>query len=121
MGELPFTMTSEAAEYIERILLDFQRYPERLSLTTVFWFSSSMSWVDRMGKGGGYSYPQAHLGRNRHEDLDAADYLELDLVGFKVLCHKRTVEFLTGKRIELKEISEHTILAIIDDNAPKWT
>jgi hypothetical protein len=121
MSELPFIMTPDAAAHIEKMLINAQRFPERLALATVFGVIYNASWVDQKGKGGGYSYPHVHVGWNRPEELDAADYIELELVGFQVLAHKRSIEFLSGKRIELEHVDKHAILAVKDDNAPKWT
>src|SRR5688500_18946582 len=88
MEPLPFTMTPKAAAYIEKILIDSQREPHFLKFAMILGCTpSGIRFI--------WHLPAVVT--------QSEDYVEMDLMGFKVFCYKANYEKLRGKQIDLKE------------------
>ena len=84
MSELPFTVTREAAAWIEKALIDAQRLPELIFLKPTLAGSP-------LGLGFHYA-----------ETVSTSDFVELELVGFQVFIHQNDLERLRGNGIEIR-------------------
>jgi hypothetical protein len=112
-------MDPDARAHIELMLIDMQRQPEFLRHEKILDVAHNASWYKPGGGGGGYPFPHIIIGCILPEGV-GAHHVELELVGFRVRLHPRTLEYLNGKRIELTESDKHKYLSMIDDTAPKW-
>ena len=103
MRALPFTIAPDARAYIELMLIDIERRPEFLRHEKILDVAYNASWHKPGEGGGGYPFPHVIIGWNPPEDV-GTHHVELELVGFRVRLHPRTLEYLHGKRIELMEV-----------------
>ena|SRR5437763_1019421 len=110
MADLPLSMTTEVAAYVEGILLRAQRDPKLLARAIVLCFLPAP----------GYPFREAHVGWLETEHLDA-DYVELALAGFRVFVRTDCLAFLRGKTIGLEQGRMGAVLAVRDPDAPKWS
>jgi hypothetical protein len=102
MSDLPFAITPEAADQIERVLLDAQKDLELLAMARVLSYAFDCSWTNCDGGGGWYPFPPVILGWHPLEEvIGNSEFTELELVGFRVFAHQDTLKRLRGKRIVL--------------------
>lgn len=103
MNDLPFELTPEAADWIERVFLDAQKDLKLLAKARAVGYAFNSSWTSPDGGGGSYPYPHVILGWHPSEVVAAGDYTEFELVGFRVYASRDTLERLRGKRVVLDE------------------
>ena len=108
-------MTPEAATYVEKILLDAQRWPNLLSQVLSLVYVSNSTWTSKNKKSGcGYPYPHLVIGWYKPEQIAEGNFSEIDFFGFRVFLHKSSLERLEGKQVVLEELIDRHILAIKD-------
>jgi hypothetical protein len=103
MSHLPFAITPEAEACIEKTLIEAQRYPKLLALVPELFYASNHWFTPKSGDRGWYPPGQVAIGYHPREVvMGNLEYSEMQMAGFRIFIHKRTLELLRGKRIELE-------------------